>query len=169
MSIAPNDPKVLEKLKEKMEHRINRDGISLIQSFEGFREKPYLDSVGVATIGYGSTYYEDGRPVTLHDAPVTKERAEALFLHVLKSFEDAVSKLVTTTINSNQFSALVSFAYNLGSGNLAKSTLLKFVNNREFDKAAGEFVKWSSAGGKQMAGLLRRREAEKALFLKRTV
>ena len=85
----------------------------------------------------------------------------------LIKFEEGVEKLVEVDINSNQFSALVSFAFNLGCGNLKKSTLLKKLNDGDTEGASDEFLQWVSAGGKRLPGLERRREAERELFCKK--
>ena len=140
----------------------NKAGIELIKAFEGLRLVAYADAVGVATIGYGHT-----RTVKKSDIGKTKISAvdaENLLKGDLAHFENAVSKLVKVPLTSNQFSALVSFAYNLGEGNLSKSTLLKKLNAKDYRGAAVEFEKWNKAGGKVLAGLVRRRAAERRLF-----
>ena len=104
--------------------KLNKEGYDLIKSFEGLSLKPYLDSVRVPNIGYGTTYYENNRRVLMADVPITKERAEELLILNADRFANKVTNLLKTQINQNQFSALTSFAYNLGSGALASSTLL---------------------------------------------
>jgi lysozyme len=147
--------------------KINQLGIDLIKQFEGCKLSPYKCSAGVATIGYGSTFYPNNIRVQMSDKPITKEYAEELLKSNLKVFEDGVSRYVKSKINSNQFSALVSFAFNLGVGNLAKSTLLKLVNKNPSDPAINlEFMKWNKANGKVLAGLTRRRQAESELYFK---
>ena len=138
---------------------VNSEGLELIKSFEGCRLRSYTDSVGIWTIGYG--HIQEVYP----GEEITQEQANQFLKDDLIKFEDGVTRLVTSQINENQFSALVSFAFNLGLGNLGKSTLLKYVNTGEFDKAADEFVKWANAGGATSPGLLRRREAERTLFI----
>jgi lysozyme len=146
--------------------KVNKAGIDLIKSFEGLKLKPYLDAVNVATIGYGTIEYPNGKRVTVNDPAITEEEAEQLLMHEVNKKAEAVEKLVKVQINDNEFAALVSFAYNLGVGNLSKSTLLKCLNSHEDrQKLAEEFLKWNKAGGKVLAGLTRRRQAEKALFL----
>lgn len=157
----------LDTIKEiPQSMKISDVGIKLITEFEGLETKPYLDAVKVPTIGYGNTYYEDGTKVTLSDPEITPKRAMELFKLVVVEYEEIVNKLVTVKLNQNQFDALVSFAYNLGGTNLSKSTLLKLLNKGEYNLAAKEFPKWSKAGGKVLAGLVRRRLAEQELFLK---
>jgi lysozyme len=140
--------------------KINFQGLKLIRAFEGCRLSTYIDQVGILTIGYGHT-----GPEIKFDMTISKEKADELLSEDLGKFERGVTNLLETQINDNQFSALVSFSYNLGLNSLAKSTLLKYVNASEFEKASEEFLKWAHAGGKENPGLLRRREAEKTLFL----
>ena len=133
-------------------------GISLIKEFEGLSLDAYLCSAGVLTIGYGHT-----GGVQKGDR-ITAKKAEELLQDDLKKFENGVLRLVRVPLNQNQFDALVAFAFNLGVGNLGKSTLLRKLNDRDFRGAAAEFVKWNKAGGKELAGLTRRRIAEAELF-----
>ena len=100
-------------------------GIELIKSFEGFRSKPYKCPAGVPTIGYGATFYPNGKKVTMADTPITEEMGTELLLSMLGSFERYVDSYCVDTITQNQFDALVSFVYNLGPANLKSSTLLK--------------------------------------------
>lgn len=144
--------------------KLNKKGIDLIHSFEGLELKAYLCLGKVWTIGYGNTFYEDGRGVKDGDE-ITKERAEELFGLVVKTFISRVKGLLKVTLNENQFSALVSFAYNLGVGNLRTSTLLKKVNINPADPSIYlQFMRWNKAGGKVLAGLTRRRKAEADLY-----
>lgn len=139
--------------------KISQAGIDLIKRFEGCRLHAYLDSVGVPTIGYGST-----EGVTMGDS-ITQAEAETLLLEDLQRFERCVTELVTVPIDQSAFDALVSFAFNLGCGNLKGSTLLKLVNAGDFAAASKEFGKWSHAGGKVLPGLVARRQAESDLFM----
>lgn len=148
--------------------KLTEQAIFLIKSFEGLRLKPYLCSAGKPTIGYGNTYYEDGTPVKLSDPEITIQRAEALLINKLKEFENRVKFLLKQDLTDNQFGALVSFAYNVGVGNLKKSTLLKKVNSHPLHKDIRfEFLKWNKAGGVILKGLQRRREAEADLYFKK--
>jgi len=108
--------------------KLNDKGYNLIKEFEGLKLKPYLCSAQVPTIGYGSTYYENGTKVKLTDAPITKERADALFKIVADDFAKRVVPLIKKPVTQNQFNALVSFAFNLGVRALQNSTLLRLVN-----------------------------------------
>ena len=142
-------------------------GLSLIKSFEGFSAKPYLCPAGVPTIGYGATYYPDGRRVTMADRPVSEADATAMLRSMLASYEAGVSRYVLVPVTQGQFDALVSFAYNLGLSALKGSTLLRLVNARDYAGAAAQFLRWNRAGGKVLPGLTRRREAERKLFVGR--
>jgi lysozyme len=144
--------------------KANERGIKLLHDFEGLKLKAYLCPAKVWTIGYGNTRYEDGRPVKEGDV-ITKERAEQLFLRILDVFEKGVKSRVKKELNSNQFSALVSFSYNVGLGNFGASTLLKMVNVNPSDpKIREQFMRWNKANGGIMAGLIRRRKAEADLY-----
>lgn len=140
--------------------KISKKGIKLIQDFEGLALKAYKDSVGILTIGWGST----GPHVTA-GMTITKEQAEQLLKKDLERFEKGVSDLVKVPLNQNQFDALVSFSFNLGLGNLKSSTLLRKLNASDYTGASKEFERWNRAAGKVLAGLTRRRISERDLFL----
>ena len=146
--------------------KISQKGLELIKTFEGWSPDPYLDPVGIPTIGYGFTYYLPSRQkVTMKDKPLTLVRGDEMLRQVLVTYENDVNRLVKAKLNQNQFDALVSFTYNLGGANLAKSTLLKKVNDNPFDPTIRtEFAKWRLAGGKVFKGLERRRKAEADLY-----
>lgn len=144
--------------------RASENGINLIKQFEGCRLAAYQDSVGVWTIGYGWTQSVDGNPVAKGMA-ITQQKADDLLKQGVVQYENGVNSLVKVQLNQNQFDALVDFAYNLGVNALRGSTLLKKLNTGDYAGAANEFTKWNKAGGKELAGLMRRREAEKSLFL----
>jgi GH24 family phage-related lysozyme (muramidase) len=139
--------------------------IQLIKRFEGFSAKPYLCPAGVATIGYGSTRDTDGKPITMAHKPITETEANNLMRATLVTYENAVNRYVKVEINQNQFDALVDFAYNAGAKNLLTSTLLKKLNAGDYTGASKEFSKWVYAGSKKLNGLVRRREAERQLFI----
>jgi len=139
--------------------------IQLIKRFEGFSAKPYLCPAGVATIGYGSTRDTDGKPITRAHKPITETEANNLMRATLVTYENAVNRYVKVEINQNQFDALVDFAYNAGAKNLLTSTLLKKLNAGDYTGASKEFSKWVYAGSKKLNGLVRRREAERQLFI----
>ena len=121
--------------------------------------------MGIPTIAYGNTDYEDGRKVSLSDPAITEERATELLKMVVKRYEDAINRYVQVPITQNQFDALVSFAYNIGNENVRKSTLMKLLNRKQYTEAADQLLRWNKAGGKTLKGLTRRRQAERTLFL----
>ena len=144
--------------------KVNSKGIQLIKTFEGCLLNAYLCPAKVWTIGYGSTQYLDGKPVKPGDK-ITQQQAEELLIDTVNIFAQGVEKLIKVELNDNQFSALVSFAFNLGIGNLQKSTLLKKVNeNPNNHMIRTEFAKWNKVGGKVLNGLTRRRNAESQLY-----
>jgi len=145
--------------------KLDKKGLDLIAEFEGLSLKPYKCQANISTIGYGSTFYENGTKVKLTDAPITKQRAEQLLKNTADKFAEKVAVLITKPVTQNQFNALVSFAYNVGVTALANSTLLKLVNNNPNDaNIAKEFLKWNKAGGKVVNGLTNRRIKESALY-----
>ena len=147
-----------------MERKINKAGKDLIKKWEGFRYKAYLCPANIWTIGYGNTFYEDGKKVKEGDT-IDLVRGAKLLDMILVGFEKSVSKAVKSTLNDNQYSALVSFTYNLGASNLNSSTLLKKVNANPNDPTiANEFKKWVKASGKVLNGLVKRREEESKLY-----
>jgi len=139
-------------------------GIPIIKRFEGLKLKAYVCPAGLPTIGYGSTFYEDGSKVKLGEQ-ITIDRADKLLLNTVAQFEKQVDALVTASINPNQLGALTSFAFNVGIGNFRKSTLLKLVNaNPDNPLIRQEFNKWTRANGKVLNGLVTRRTAEADLY-----
>lgn len=144
----------------------SQTGINLIKGFEGKRLAAYDDGVGVWTIGYGTIKYPNGVRVKKGDT-CTDTQAESYLKNDLVKFESAINRLVKVPLNQNQFDALSSFTYNLGETNLSKSTLLKKLNAKDYAGAADQFLVWNRAGGKVLTGLVRRREAERNLFLKK--
>jgi len=143
---------------------LSQKGKDLIMQFEGLKLSAYQDSVGIWTIGYGNTYYEDGAPVKKGDV-ITHNRAIELFNLIVKRFEVGVDELVTSNVNQNQFDAMVSLAYNIGIGNFKNSSLLKMVNKSPNDTAIYlQFLRWNKAKGKVIEGLTRRRIAESELY-----
>lgn len=145
--------------------KLDKSGYDLIKSFEGLSLKPYKCSAGISTIGFGNTYYENNVKVQMSDPVITKQRAEDLLKLNADRFAVKVSNIVHKPITQNQFNSLVSFAYNLGSGALASSTLLKLVNINPNDAMiAKEFLRWNKAGGKTIQGLTNRRIKESSLY-----
>ncbi|MNH34495.1 Lysozyme RrrD [compost metagenome] len=139
--------------------RTSQRGLSLIKSFEGLRLQSYQDAVGVWTIGYGTT--RGIKP----GMSITKDQAERMLVNDVQRFEVEVERLVKVPLTTNQRDALISFTYNLGSANLESSTLLRLLNRGDYAGAAEQFPRWNKAGGKVLPGLVRRRDAERALFL----
>ena len=134
----------------------------LIKEFEGCKLEAYPDPATHGepiTIGVGHT-----GGVKLGDV-ITQEQVDEYLVNDVAYSAKAVNQMISGKITQNQFDALVSFAFNLGTGNLRNSTLLKKLNKDDFENAANEFLKWDMASGHQMAGLTRRRKAERNLFL----
>ena len=145
--------------------KLDEKGYKLITSVEGFSAKPYLDSAKIPTIGYGSTYYTDGKRVTMLDKQITKDQAYEMFKIIADRFAKTVDSKVTAEITQNQFNALVCFAYNVGTGSFQTSTLLKKVNTNPKDLTIkNEFLKWVKAGGVKLQGLVNRREKEIEMY-----
>jgi lysozyme len=148
--------------------KIGVKGIELIKNFEGFSAKPYLCPAKICTIGYGATFYPNGKKVTMGDKPITEAEGVELLKEMLSKFEQYVDSYCIDTITQNQFDALVSFCYNLGPSNLKSSTLLKKVNANPNDETIrAEFMKWTKAGGRTLKGLVTRRTAEADLYFKK--
>lgn len=152
--------------------QLTQRGINLIKSFEGCKLKAYKDVKGIPTIGWGATYYPNGSRVKMGDV-ITQEQADALLERIVSKFVTEVASVVTAKLNDNQFSALVSFAYNVGTDidqdnipeGLGDSRLLKKVNANPNDPTIRtEFMKWVYSGGKKYIGLVRRRAAEADLY-----
>lgn len=144
--------------------QVSNAGISLIKEFEGCRLKAYQDSVGVWTIGFGWTQPVDGRKIG-PGMVIDQATAERLLRCGLVQYEQGVSQLVKVSISQGQFDALVSFSYNLGLRSLSTSTLLRKLNSGDKQGAVDEFGKWVNAGGVRLNGLVKRRAAERELFL----
>jgi lysozyme len=137
---------------------------ALARRFEGLYLTPYLCPAGVPTIGYGATFYEDGTHVQLTDPAITRERAEALLLWMVRTrFLPSVMRLCPGIDHPDRLASLIDFAFNLGAGNLKVSTLRKRVNAGDWGTVPDELRKWNKAGGRVLKGLTIRREAEAAL------
>jgi len=146
---------------------VSTNCLTLIKKYEGLKLKSYLCPAGVATIGYGNTRYKDGTPVTLGES-ITQDQADELLNSILEDFIESVNYLVKAPINQNQFDALVSFVYNVGSGNFQKSTLLKKINVNPNDPTIkDEFMRWVKSKGKVLDGLVKRRTSEAELYYKK--
>lgn len=139
--------------------KCNEAGLDIIRRFEGLRLKAYYCPAGILTIGYGST----GKHVK-EGMTITEEQAEALLRSDVRSAESAVSRGVKVTLNENEFSALVSFVFNVGATQFWKSTMRALINRNDMTGAALQFARWNKAGGQVLAGLTERRKAEAGLF-----
>ncbi|MGN7124375.1 lysozyme [Methylorubrum thiocyanatum] len=143
--------------------RTSTTGQRLIAEFEGCKLTAYKCPAGIWTIGVGHTSAA-GKPVVKSGMRITQAEADDILARDLVRFENAVARVVEVPLNQNQFDALVSFAFNLGEGALASSTLLKKLNAGDYTGAADQFARWNKVGPKVLAGLTRRRAAEADLF-----
>jgi len=140
----------------------------LCRRFEGFRAKPYLCPAGVPTIGYGSTFYADGRKVTLEDAPMDEPQARALLVsELMHRYAPGTIRqcpilltLAMTAGDWGKLNAIVDFAYNLGVGRLQTSTLRRKINAQDWEGAKEQLKLWVRGGGRVLPGLVTRRNAE---------
>jgi lysozyme len=139
--------------------------IALCKQFEGFKSKPYLCPAGVATIGYGSTYYRDGRKVVLTDTPMSEPDAAALLRYELEHtyLPGALRNCPILATDERKCNAIVDFCYNLGIGRLQTSTLKRKINAQDWDAAQEQLMLWTKGGGPGFARLVYRRKAECAL------
>lgn len=145
--------------------------LQLIKHYEGLARLhnglvyPYTDAAGYATIGYGNRFYQNGTPVAMNDKPISVIDAENLLEFYVDKTRRSVASLLKIAQNSCQIDALTSFAYNLGVNALRDSTLLRKINQgQSSDGITTEFMKWVNAGGKRLAGLVKRRESEALLY-----
>lgn len=140
---------------------VSENGIDFLIKEEGMILKPYLDAVGIPTIGIGCTYYEDGTRVKMTDKPITKERAIDLFKNLLQHYEKAVWSVTRDDITQNQFDALASLCFNIGVAGFKGSTVVKRVNANPADQSIkAAFEMWKNAGGRPLLLNRRRREAK---------
>jgi lysozyme len=143
--------------------KISERGIELIRQFEGCKLVGYADAVGIPTVGYGHT-----GPEVYVGKRISQPEANALLAYDLAKFEKGVTELTTgCVLNQNQFDALVSFSFNVGLAALKRSTLLRKLKAGDSAGAAAQFLSWTKAGGKVLKGLVRRRAAERDLFLQK--
>jgi len=138
----------------------------LCKRFEGFRAKPYLCPAGIPTIGYGSTYYADGKKVTLNDSSISQEAANALLMSELQHtyLPGVLRNCPILATDERKCNAVVDFCYNLGVGRLQTSTLKRKINAQDWDGAKEQLMLWTKGGGKVLPGLLKRRQVECALM-----
>jgi lysozyme len=138
---------------------------ALARRFEGFVPHPYLCPAGVPSIGYGATYYENGRAVKLTDPPITRARAESLLIWAVRTiYLPAVLRLCPAVDTPERLAALIDFVFNLGAGRLRDSTLRRKVNAGDWDAARVQVMRWVMGGGRKLRGLERRRAAERDLM-----
>lgn len=165
--------------------KLSEAGANLMHQYEGYRTKPYLCPAHIWTIGYGHVLYQDQiklpvvrkegytglirkeYPLRQEDSRVwTKEEIEKLFADDVASFERGVLRLAPAVLGrQGAFDACVSFSFNAGLGNFQRSTIRMKANRGEWEAAAEAFMQWTKGGGKELPGLVKRRKAEKALFL----
>lgn len=143
---------------------LSENGFRFIAKQEGLVLHPYKDQVGIWTIGYGSTYYEDGTHVAQTDSPITLQRAQELFNNTSGQYAHAVAYWTKPALNQNQFDALFSLVYNIGTGGFRGSTLLKIINGQPGDLQKAWYA-WNRAGGKVLGDLVKRREEEYNLYI----
>lgn len=139
---------------------ITEDGLRMIRRFEGFSAVPYLCPAGYLTVGYGHVV----KNPTAFRQPITEDEAVRILSVDVETAERAVLRLISVPLTDGQFDALVSFTFNLGAGALQRSTLRRKVNREEHEDVPAEFLRWIWAGGKKLNGLIRRRQAEAALY-----
>jgi lysozyme len=141
---------------------LDKKGIDLIQLNEGLSLKAYLDTGGVWTIGWGNTSI-NGKPVT-KGMTCTREEADEEFLKDTQDSQKAVNRLVKVPLTQGQYNALVDFVFNLGVDQFSKSTILKLLNNRDYDGACSQFMRWIYDNGKVVDGLKLRRQRAQEMF-----
>lgn len=142
--------------------KINADGVHFIANQEGFRGKAYVCPAGKLTIGYGHVIGPTEKQRFANG--ITKEEAEALLERDLEKYAAAVNKFVQVALSQGQFNSLVSFCFNVGITAFARSTLLRKLNDGDYEGAAGEFQRWVNGGGRRLAGLVKRRQLEALMF-----
>ena len=144
--------------------KVNQEGLDIIKHFEGYSSTVYADPIGIPTIGFGSIWDKEGNRLTMDHEPITEQEGEFLLVRELKHVESAIARLIRVELTENQFSAIASLTFNIGSGRLKSSTLRAKINREDYSGASAEFPKWRRAGGRILKGLVRRRKAERELF-----
>lgn len=144
--------------------RTSRAGLDLIKQFEGLELRAYRCPSGIWTIGYGHTA-KAGAPVPVAGMVITPERAEEILRADLGAYEAAVRKAITRQPTQAQFDAMVSLCFNIGPDGFARSSVLRLFNAGDMQAAADAFRLWNKSRGRVLRGLVRRREAERDLFL----
>ena len=143
---------------------MSSEGIALIQRWESCRLKVYQDSIGIWTIGFGAIRGLDGLRLTAVSPSITQAQACFLLLRDSKIAAQAVAALIDRQLSGAQAGALGSWVFNLGESRLKTSTLRRVINSGQIGRIAEEWVKWNRAGGKVLAGLTARRQAELAVY-----
>ena len=161
-------------MNPKNPKKVDEEGLQLIKYWEQCSLLPYLDSAGIPTIGWGSTFYEDGQRVTLGDPPLTQQRADALFIRILSGFERVVFEMVNSLINQHQYNAIVSLCYNIGIDDFSSSAILKRVNQSPNDFLIHHlFLAFNKAWNPKthrkevLKGLTNRREMESKIYFRK--
>ncbi|WP_455475499.1 lysozyme [Bartonella sp. B17] len=145
--------------------KISKEGLALIKQWEGLRLQSYQDATGLWTIGYGHTS-NSGKPFVHKNMNITEKVAEDILFQDLKQFEKAIEQAVVVPLTNEQFVALVSFCYNVGTIAFCNSTLLRKLNKGDYEAVPFELQRWTQAGGKRLQGLVNRRAAEAGLWAK---
>jgi lysozyme len=153
----------------QMQFKFSDNLVTLLAEFEGFRSKPYLDSVNIPTIGYGTIRYPNGTKVTMLDKEISKETAKEYLLdHANKIALPAINSNIKVEQTQNQIDALGSLIYNIGTGGFANSTVLKRINAKDSTENIKEaWYRWNKAGGSVIPGLTKRREKEFNFYIKK--
>jgi len=146
--------------------KINQAGLDLVKTYEGFRSDIYICSGNRKSYGFGSTRGFDGKRLTGNEKPISREDAEKLLKRDLQSAEKAIHRMVKVPLSENQFSAICSWIYNLGSGSWQRSTARLKLNRFDYTGCINEMIRWNRASGKRLRGLVLRRESERLLFLR---
>jgi len=144
---------------------INKATVDLVKEFEGCKLTAYKDVAGVWTIGYGTTARAGLGIIPVEGMMITQDEADRLLLDGLNKFADQIRPMLPADINDNMFGACLSLAYNIGVSGFVRSTMLAKLRDGDYARAADAFLLWNRAGGKVVKGLVRRREAERKLFL----
>ncbi len=142
--------------------KVSQEGLEFLTRWEGEVLHPYRDIVGVLTVGVGHVI----RRGESFGKTITHEQSQELLRQDVSIAEDAVNSSVTVDLTQNQFDSLVSFTFNVGTGALKNSTLLRLLNAGDVQGAADQFLVWCKAGGKTQQGLLNRRKSEREVFLR---
>lgn len=139
--------------------------ISMIKHFEGCKLKPYHDLfANIWSIGYGFTQWDNKQVSKNYPESLTQEQCDNELQNLVNELETRIKSVVTVDLNDNQLSALISFSYNVGFSAFEQSTLLKLINQNDFENAVHQFGRWNKSGGKVVSGLTLRRAAEARLF-----